>query len=57
MPCKHTARYVIVETRYDAPDDNHTGAILEICEIEVYGMVLSTITFFLKILDIVYLWK
>lgn len=57
MPCKHTARYVIVETRYDAPDDNHTGAILEICEIEVYGMVLSTITFFFKILDIVYLWK
>lgn len=46
MPCKHTARYVIVETRYDAPDDNRTGAILEICEIEVYGMVLSTITFF-----------
>lgn len=46
MSCKHTARYVIVETTYDAPDDNRTGAILEICEIEVYGMVLSTITFF-----------
>lgn len=46
MSCKHTARYVIVETTYDAPDDNRTGAILEICEIEVYGMVLSTIIFF-----------
>ncbi|XP_052695786.1 uncharacterized protein LOC128174215 [Crassostrea angulata] len=37
MPCKHTARYVIVETTYDAPGDNRTGAMLEICEIEVYG--------------------
>lgn len=39
MPCKQTARYVIVETTYDAPDDDSTGAMLEICEIEVYGMV------------------
>lgn len=38
MPCKQTARYVIVETKYDATDDNSTGAMLEICEIEVYGM-------------------
>lgn len=38
MTCKHTARYVIVETTYDAPEDDHTGAMLEICEIEVYGM-------------------
>lgn len=38
MPCKQTARYVIVETTYDAHDDNSTGAMLEICEIEVYGM-------------------
>lgn len=38
MTCKHTARYVIVETIYDAPEDNYTGAMLEICEIEVYGM-------------------
>ena len=38
IPCKHTARYVIVETTYDAPEDKQTaGAILEICEIEVYG--------------------
>ena len=35
--CQQTARYVIVETSYDAPEDNVTGAILEICEIEVYG--------------------
>lgn len=48
MSCKHTARYVIVETTYDAPGDNRTGAMLEICEIEVYGMVLCTITFFLN---------
>lgn len=39
MTCKHTARYVIVETTYDAPDDGQeTGPMLEICEIEVYGM-------------------
>lgn len=38
MPCKQTARYVIVETTYDAPEDTSTGAMLEICEIEVYGM-------------------
>ncbi|XP_065924737.1 receptor-type tyrosine-protein phosphatase alpha isoform X2 [Magallana gigas] len=38
MPCVQTARYVIVETAYDAPEDKPTtGAILEICEIEVYG--------------------
>lgn len=39
IPCKHTAKYVIVETTFDAPDDGlYTGAILEICEIEVYGI-------------------
>nr|XP_034321428.1 uncharacterized protein LOC105346260 [Crassostrea gigas] len=38
IPCQQTARYVIVETTYDAPEDDPTeGAILEICEIEVYG--------------------
>nr|XP_034320088.1 uncharacterized protein LOC109619174 [Crassostrea gigas] len=38
IPCKNTARYVIVETTYDAPEDKPIrGAILEICEIEVYG--------------------
>ncbi|XP_078329704.1 uncharacterized protein LOC144624171 isoform X2 [Crassostrea virginica] len=38
IPCIQTARYVIVETTYDAPEDNpQTGAMLEICEIEVYG--------------------
>ena len=40
IPCKYTARYVIVETTYDAPEDEETGAILEICEIEVNGMFL-----------------
>lgn len=39
MSCKQTARYVIVETTYDAPDDKSTGPMLEICEIEVYGMI------------------
>ncbi|XP_056003467.1 multiple epidermal growth factor-like domains protein 10 [Ostrea edulis] len=40
IPCKETAKYVIVETTYDAPEDdkfNYNGPILEICEIEVYG--------------------
>ncbi|XP_052693073.1 uncharacterized protein LOC128171350 [Crassostrea angulata] len=38
IPCKETARYIIVETTYDAPEDDPiTGAVLEICEIEVYG--------------------
>ncbi|XP_034320725.2 uncharacterized protein [Magallana gigas] len=42
IPCIQTARYVIVETTYDAPEDNPTrGAILEICEIEVYGCVVG----------------
>ena len=41
IPCKETARYVIVETTYDAPEDDkfdEVGPALEICEIEVYGM-------------------
>ncbi|XP_078329695.1 uncharacterized protein LOC144624166 isoform X1 [Crassostrea virginica] len=38
IPCKQTARYVIVETTYDAPeDDPYNGAVLEICEIQVKG--------------------
>ncbi|XP_056003186.1 receptor-type tyrosine-protein phosphatase kappa-like isoform X1 [Ostrea edulis] len=38
IPCKQTARYVIVETTYDTPEDGATtGAILEICEIQVFG--------------------
>lgn len=38
IPCKHNIRYVIVETHYDAPeDDPFRGAMLEICELEVYG--------------------
>ena len=42
LPCKQTARYVIVETTYDAPEDDPiSGAMLEICEIEVYGMLNS----------------
>ena len=35
--CEQTARYVIVETTYDAPEDRYIGAMLEICEVEVYG--------------------
>ncbi|XP_062613537.1 receptor-type tyrosine-protein phosphatase T-like, partial [Saccostrea cucullata] len=35
IPCKQTARYVIVETKYIYPGD--PGPILEICEIEVIG--------------------
>lgn len=42
IACRYTARYVIVETIYDAPDDTHDGAILEICEIEVYGMIIMS---------------
>lgn len=43
LPCKHTARYVIVETTYDCPEDDPiTGAMLEICEIEVYGGCKTT---------------
>ena len=37
MPCKKSAIYIIVETKYDAPNDTDKGAILEICEIEVNG--------------------
>lgn len=38
IPCQHTARYVIVETTYDAPEDDPVkGPILEICEIEING--------------------
>ncbi|XP_065922302.1 uncharacterized protein [Magallana gigas] len=48
IPCKQTARYVIVETTYDAPEDEITGgAILEICEIEVYeAITLADLTRF-----------
>eukprot|EP00105_Crassostrea_gigas_P045629 XP_019929777.1 PREDICTED: uncharacterized protein LOC109617109 [Crassostrea gigas] len=45
IPCKQTARYVIVETTYDAPEDDYLdehGAILEICEIKVYGCEVDT---------------
>ena len=31
-----------METTYDPPDDGATGAILEICEIEVYGTKKTT---------------
>ncbi|XP_056003190.1 receptor-type tyrosine-protein phosphatase epsilon-like isoform X1 [Ostrea edulis] len=40
IPCKETARYVILETTYDATEDENltkTGPVLEICEIDVYG--------------------
>lgn len=51
IPCKHKARYVIVETTYDAPEDDKYdvhGAILEVCEIEVYGKHFFSINCFLK---------
>lgn len=39
IPCKYTARYVIVETKYNAPEeDSFSEKGLEICKIEVYGM-------------------
>ncbi|XP_062607710.1 scavenger receptor class F member 2-like [Saccostrea cucullata] len=42
IPCKQTARYVIVETKYKAPEDtDSTGPILEICEIEVIDIQCS----------------
>uniref|UniRef100_A0A8W8P2G4 Uncharacterized protein n=1 Tax=Magallana gigas TaxID=29159 RepID=A0A8W8P2G4_MAGGI len=38
IPCKYTARYVIVETKYNAPEeDSFSEKGLEICKIEVYG--------------------
>lgn len=43
IPCKHVVRYVIVETTYDAPEDKYTGAMLEVCEIEVYGIYLTLV--------------
>uniref|UniRef100_K1R071 Scavenger receptor class F member 2 n=1 Tax=Magallana gigas TaxID=29159 RepID=K1R071_MAGGI len=44
IPCKHTARYVIVETTYDAPEDDPVaGAMLEICEIEVSDCLATCI--------------
>ncbi|XP_061185085.1 uncharacterized protein LOC133193129 [Saccostrea echinata] len=42
IPCRHTARYVIVETTYEASEDEEgDGAVLEICEIQVYGILFS----------------
>ncbi|XP_062620583.1 multiple epidermal growth factor-like domains protein 10 [Saccostrea cucullata] len=40
IPCKQTARYVIIETTYNAPENEgeiETGPMLEICEIDIYG--------------------
>ncbi|XP_062621906.1 uncharacterized protein LOC134283467 isoform X2 [Saccostrea cucullata] len=38
IPCKQTARYVIIETTYNAPENGaETGPMLEICEMEIYG--------------------
>jgi hypothetical protein len=44
IPCKETARYVIVETTYQSPESataGTAGPVLEICEIEVYGNMIS----------------
>lgn len=36
--CKQTASYINFETTYDPPDDQpYSNAILEVCEIEMYG--------------------
>jgi hypothetical protein len=45
IPCKETARYVIVETTYAPPETStgDAGPVLEICEIEVYGNVMMVI--------------
>lgn len=59
MPCEQTARYVIVETTYHAPEDikaGEHGAILEVCEIEVYGMHALYNTIFYAIC-ISFIWK
>lgn len=38
IQCYYTARYVIVESHYISPEnDPSEGAVLEICEIEVFG--------------------
>lgn len=53
MPCNQIARYVIVETMYDAPDDSPTtGPILEICEIEVNGKWYFPLSLFLQMFKI-----
>ncbi|XP_061185073.1 uncharacterized protein LOC133193115 [Saccostrea echinata] len=52
IPCKQAARYVIVETIYDAPEDEITGAILELCEIEIY-VLSASINSVLKVMVIV----
>ncbi|XP_062599172.1 multiple epidermal growth factor-like domains protein 10, partial [Saccostrea cucullata] len=42
VPCEETARYIRIITTYDAPEDDKiriSGAILEICEIKIYGVV------------------
>lgn len=54
IPCRYTARYVIVETTYDAPEDNkgEIGPILEICEIEI--MVYSSWNFILSIICLIF---
>lgn len=59
IPCKQKARYVIVERTYDAPEDDYIGehgAILEICEIEVYGTYHPHSILFLTSLYMVYLF-
>lgn len=39
ISCRHTARYVTLETTYDGPEDGPiSGTGLGICVIEVYGM-------------------
>lgn len=56
IPCKHTARYVIVETTYDAPEDDPVaGAMLEICEIEVSGMYFLGWSHFPILLNLVFI--
>lgn len=50
ITCKAIASFVIVETTYDTTEDGNTkGAILEICEIEVYGEYIDNVFVFLHV--------
>lgn len=47
IPCQQTARYVIVETTYVAPENNpFVGAVLEISEIEIYGIYFNKLFYY-----------
>ncbi|XP_061185071.1 receptor-type tyrosine-protein phosphatase alpha-like [Saccostrea echinata] len=41
ITCNKFARFVRIETEYDAPEDEIRGAILEVCEIKVYEYMMD----------------